>query len=262
MSQKTYTASVVRAGSLPMITISTADQDRDGDIVVPTGGDFRSYRKNPVVLWGHDHSAIPIGRCMDLQADTRAIKATFTWLQGDPFADRVKNAFDQNIVNAASIGFRPINSEPNGLGGLRFTQWELLEFSLVPIPANPMAVRTLKALGLWSGDEMIDVDEADVLAVLPEAIGDAVKSFIVELGPLVRRETERAVQKARGRIVDDVDFDPLGDRVHKHGRVLSAANEQRVRGAQDAVREADRHLGDVLNSMGDDGDEIAVELDD
>lgn len=40
---------------------------------------------------------------------------------------------------ATSIGFRPLETEPLREGGLRFKKWELLELSLVAVPAAPGA---------------------------------------------------------------------------------------------------------------------------
>jgi hypothetical protein len=51
-----------------------------------------------------------------------------------------------NILRAASIGFIPRKSKPNDAGGLDFEETELLEISIVPLPANQDALRlALKA---------------------------------------------------------------------------------------------------------------------
>jgi HK97 family phage prohead protease len=132
------------------ITISTADEDREGDVLVPEGAVFDNYRKNPVVQFAHDHYSIPIGRTVALDVLAgRGIQADWVWLQNDPDADRVRNAYEQKVLNAASVGFRPLKHEPNGKYGYRFIEWELLEWSLVPVPANPHATRLLKSLG-WN----------------------------------------------------------------------------------------------------------------
>jgi len=34
--------------------ISTAALDRDHEIMTPKGADLKHYKKNPIVLWGHD----------------------------------------------------------------------------------------------------------------------------------------------------------------------------------------------------------------
>lgn len=134
------------ASSDPVITISTIGADRVGDRVIPEGGQFANYLKNPVLCWAHDHGAIPIGTVTALSVEPgRGIKASWRWLEGDVFADRVKNAWDQGIVRASSIGFQPLTMAPNQRG-MDIEQWELLELSLCAIPMNPETVRCLKSL--------------------------------------------------------------------------------------------------------------------
>lgn len=143
------------------ITISTADEDREGDILVPEGAILTNYERNPVVLFGHDSRSLPIARAVHLSVQAgKGIQADFKWLQNDPFADRVRNAFEQGVLNAASVGFIPKKWEPHGQRGYRYTSWELYEFSLVPIGANPNALRTLKHFGL---DSPAPVARANVL---------------------------------------------------------------------------------------------------
>ena len=43
--------------------LSTGEVDRYGDRIDPAGWRLANYRKNPVVLFAHDRSALPIGRC-------------------------------------------------------------------------------------------------------------------------------------------------------------------------------------------------------
>lgn len=131
------------------ITISTNSVDREQDELLPEGCDLRNYQRNPVVLFGHDSYDLPVGICTSIKVEATGLRAAWRWLQNDPRAERVKNAYDQGVLRAASVGFRPLAYEPNAHGGYRFTKWELLEWSLVPVPANPDAVRTLKSLGLY-----------------------------------------------------------------------------------------------------------------
>jgi phage head maturation protease len=44
------------------------------------------------------------------------------------------------VINAVSVGFIPLAREPIREGGWRFMQWELVELSLVSVPANPNAL--------------------------------------------------------------------------------------------------------------------------
>lgn len=128
----------------PSITITTSAPDRSNDRVMPRGGNLTNYLKNPVVMYGHDYHAIPVGRATTLRTTDEGIRASWVWLENDPFADRVKNAWNQGVLNAASIGFQPSETEYDAeRQGYDYTSWELLEFSIVPIPANAQAVRSL-----------------------------------------------------------------------------------------------------------------------
>jgi len=42
--------------------ISNEEVDRDGDIVSLKGWDLSHFKKNPVVLFGHDHNSPPIAK--------------------------------------------------------------------------------------------------------------------------------------------------------------------------------------------------------
>ncbi len=155
---------LVTHGTLPSMTVSTAAVDRDNDRVLPEGGNFKNFLNNPVLCWGHSRSDIPIGSVVQLSTDRQAgIRMQWKWLENDPFADRVKNAWEQGIVRAASIGFIPKQSVRNEFGGEDHQVWELLEISLCSVPANPTAVRALKSLGLWDaqrddGEQEVDWD--------------------------------------------------------------------------------------------------------
>ncbi len=56
-------------------TISTATADRDNDTIDVSGWDLRAYTKNPVVLWAHDYSSLPIGKAVVLTKDASRLRA-------------------------------------------------------------------------------------------------------------------------------------------------------------------------------------------
>ncbi|MBU2177581.1 MAG: hypothetical protein KJ556_21015, partial [Gammaproteobacteria bacterium] len=43
-------------------TASTADQDRDGEVIDVSGWDLKNFKKNPVIMFAHDYRTLPIGR--------------------------------------------------------------------------------------------------------------------------------------------------------------------------------------------------------
>ena len=116
--------------------------------VARQGIDYTAYRENPVVLWNHDHAGmtaaagLPIGMTRKLvETGAGELRAWFQFLAGDPCVERVKNAWDQGFLRAASIGWRALETEPTSQGW-RDTRSELLEWSLVPVPADPGALRS------------------------------------------------------------------------------------------------------------------------
>ena len=134
-------------GDVYSVTIFANELSRDGMSVDLDGMDFSNYEKNPVVLYAHDHmgrtdsGGLPIGRTLRL-ARTRDghIRADFEFLAGDAFAERVRNAWEQGFLRGASIGWRPVETRPSGRG-VRAVRSELLEWSIVAVPADPDALR-------------------------------------------------------------------------------------------------------------------------
>src|ERR1700722_371276 len=47
--------------------ISTASTDRQGDSVDQNLWDLSNYNNNPIVLWAHDYSSLPIGIATSIQ---------------------------------------------------------------------------------------------------------------------------------------------------------------------------------------------------
>lgn len=113
-----------------------------------TGLSIDNYARNPVVMWAHDavgrspSGGLPIGRTLELKNTTDGkIVADFEFLSDDPFAQRVKNAWDKGFLQAASISWVPLESIPLEGGRWRDVRADLLEWSIVSVPADPDALR-------------------------------------------------------------------------------------------------------------------------
>lgn len=175
MERKTFAAEVVeKATGGGQIRISTAGIDRDRDRVICRGAQAENYLRNPVVQWGHGYYEPwqTIGRTTDLQIGESEIVASFELRPAandqDP-QNIVKLLWDGGWVNTASIGFNPLEWVDNEFGGKDITKWELLEWSLVPIPANQDALRlAAKALegargegrgAIWALPDDLEMDE-------------------------------------------------------------------------------------------------------
>ena len=207
------------------VVVSTADFDRSGESVDPTGMDFSMYKMNPIVLWGHDYYALPIGVCDSIEIVEGKIvaKGRFAPADANPFAQQVRKLYDAKIVRATSIGF--IVKEMNGK---IITKGELLEFSFVPVPANPYALSlsAAKTLGLdvamlaMKGlNSLMKKEEGD--AEVEETIEEAEAEAIVEETPAGDEEVATTTEE-KGAISDEI---VEGDMWEQKWNKLEAVND-------------------------------------
>jgi HK97 family phage prohead protease len=122
------------------VVASDPTPDRVGDIMVPEGCVLDGYKANPIVLANHDaDKPIGSGRVM-IKSDRVEALITFAPPKISKIADEFCALTKAGILNAVSVGFEPIEAEPLQGGGVRYKVWELLELSVVSVPANPLAV--------------------------------------------------------------------------------------------------------------------------
>ncbi len=133
--------------------ISTADVDRDNDTIDPMGWDLKNYIQNPVVLWAHSHKDLPVAKAVSVGMEGNSLVAVAEF-DTHPFAETVFRMLKGGFLRAVSVGFRAteymINEERRGID---FKRQELLEFSVCPVPANPMALVSASA------DKDIDLEQ-------------------------------------------------------------------------------------------------------
>ena len=129
---------------------STGGVARDGGILTPEGWRTENYLANPVFLYAHDQSGLPIGRCVKLEHDKNGMvfDIEFAPREINEFADIVFRMYKSGFLNGSSVGFRVM---PDGMrdpddgeraAGAQWvsTEHELLELSAVPVGADPAAL--------------------------------------------------------------------------------------------------------------------------
>lgn len=215
--------------------ITTAACDREGEVVLPQGINSKEFEKNPVVFFGHNHGDIPIGKCVGIRREEKAIIAKTV------FADRpadwpeskewmpsvVYEMYRQGIMKGFSIGFSRIDGRAANDRDMKeygektrrvTTKALLLEYSAVPIPMNQ------EALAIAVGKGIVSVEtakasfgfEPEVVEIRSEPIPEperkvvAVKSKLVYfLPPAIPVSTtpnttvsavDEVMQKLRGHI--------------------------------------------------------------
>lgn len=144
-------------GRTLLFTISTASVDRMGDTIKLDGWELDNYRKNPVVLFGHDASAPPIAKAPRVWTEDGALKAEAQFVPADNpaigrFAEGILQLYKGGFMSATSVGFSPkqyaFTEDPSRRFGIDFLKQELLEYSAVPVPANAEALIEGRAAGI------------------------------------------------------------------------------------------------------------------
>lgn len=206
------------------VVMTTNDVDRDRDIVETKGLCTKNFLQNPVVLWAHNASILPIGKILDIQQSDTCMVGTVEFAK-TAMAEEIFQLYVGGFLKTWSIGFDSkkmefIKNEQNDIVGYHFIETELYELSAVPVPANPEAmVRACKSLK----DEELkavlfkaaDYDESP-------AIGQIV---LGEEAQLLLPEAEGALKAA--------DFSRLGEGVfHKTVKEAGASGKVIIKGLE------------------------------
>lgn len=131
--------------------------DRYGDIV-RSSWNLAPFKKNPVFLWNHSYGVPPIGTVEPVEVIGKRLVATtkFAAAGVSEFADQLFRLVRAKVLRAVSVGFtvnpdqvqRIEDDDGAWTGGYIYNEPELLEISLVAVPANPKALAVGRALGV------------------------------------------------------------------------------------------------------------------
>lgn len=147
--RKTH-ASTMKADGLDFV-LSDETPDRYGDVIAADGWALDNFKRNPIALFGHN-SSFPIGSWKDLHVENGALRGH---LQLAPAGtseriDEIRKLVEAGILRAVSVGFLPVESRARSKTepGELYVKQELIETSLVSIPANPNALAVAKNLNV------------------------------------------------------------------------------------------------------------------
>ncbi|HEX2634799.1 MAG TPA: phage major capsid protein [Bradyrhizobium sp.] len=135
--------------------LSDATVDRYGDVVEPAGWVLDNFKSNPIALFNHRPDQV-VGTWGNVRVVKDALMAEFQPAEPGTsrIADEVRRLVEQGVLRAASVGFHGIEAEPiKGTRGTRYKSQELVETSIVSVPANPQALAIAKSLDI-SDDTM------------------------------------------------------------------------------------------------------------
>ena len=264
--------------------------DRENDVIAVDGWELENYKANPVVLWAHDHYSVPIARSVSLYRADKQLRSMCEFLEREvmPFSYMVYQLYVKGFMNAVSVGFKPMEYtfDETRKYGINFYKQELLEYSCVPVPANPNAIAVARSSGidtspmkLWA-EQALDLTRSGTpndetrtrLEILRAASSPAGRALMLEVsdmkdvagtpatpatGSAVKRvetvtwtcgvtgcKTVNHITEEDAKIcgafdelvqtqVDGVKL--IIEGITKAGRVLSAANEEALRGAAASI---------------------------
>jgi len=148
--------------------------DRDGDIV--DGWKLTEYKKNPVVLFSHNYYEAPVAKTKKvfMKDDILYFDIEFPEASVSAIGDSLYKLYKGGFMNATSIGFIPDYDKieyPRTKGGPSriMKDVNLLEISLVSVPANPRALLQSKS-----------IDEAKRLKIVDDLELEQIAKWLVE----------------------------------------------------------------------------------
>lgn len=221
----------------------SAGVKRDGCEWEPRGIDLTAFKRNPVVLRDHRPewvigAASAIGPVADWSAI--AIRIKFAPPGVSAIADEARGLAKAGILRGISAGIDPRETEPirGSYGGIRVLAAELLEVSLVSVPADADALVTARAFRSRPG-------AAAMLRALPAISTTAIEHVFASVGQV--REQPRPIG-----LMSDVERTRLyAEEARQRTMACWAVGQANDAEAREQRRQEIERLGEVGKSYGD-----------
>ncbi len=250
-------------------TVTTNQVDRDRDVIDSAGWDVKDFNANPVIQWAHDYSQPPIGRSLALTMGASKMSSDIEFMPKElsPFADTIFRMVKGGWLNATSVGFKPEDwSYDEQRKGVNFAKQSLLEVSIVPVPANAGALVEARSAGVdveplreWAAKTLEAVGCAPT-AVLDPAFLErftALEASVNRSYSFAKASRKRECPAGEECMAGEGENGACGmgeecpmeegkaaeavlklaEAVAKRGRVLSSANEGKLRQAHEKIGE-------------------------
>ena len=262
---------------------STNDTDRAGDVIEKEAwekGGLENYTNNPVILFNHDYNR-PIGRATGLETDDRGLRITANISKS---AGDVTNLVKEGILRALSVGFRVKDADYiEETDGLKISDAELFEVSVVSVPANQAATfsvaksfDTQSEYDEWK-KQFVKITEADK----PQDTDDSLSSRknemskdtenfnLEEFAKKVASETAAkiAMQQAEVKAAEQADAEKAAEEqavqeaeLESKKAEVKAIVEAGTSGAEELVSELEKRVNDKYDNVEEVVDSLKAEL--
>ena len=262
---------------------STNDTDRAGDVIEKEAwekGGLDNYTNNPVILFNHDYNR-PIGRATGLETDDRGLRiaANISKSAGD-----VTNLVKEGILRALSVGFRVKDADYiEETDGLKISDAELFEVSVVSVPANQAATfsvaksfETQSEYDEWK-KQFVKITEADKpqdtddsLSSRNNEMSEKTEDFnLEEFAKKVASETAAkiAMQQAEVKAAEKADAEKAAEEqavqeaeLEQKKAEVKAIVEAGTSGAEELVSDLEKRVNDKYDNVEEVVDSLKAEL--
>ena len=180
--------------------------DRDNEKVMSEGWNLKEYKKNPVVLVNHQHTELPVAKAIKVFIDKKAKNNPLTFDIEFPepeissVGDTLYKLYSNGYMSATSVGFKPDYDKIVYGDGMKtprviFNGQELLELSLVSVPANPRALLSQKGITDAIEAEVIDQLELDELESWMKELFPEEDKAVVDDKSVDDEETKKEIEQ-------------------------------------------------------------------
>ena len=266
---------------------STNDTDRAGDVIDKEAwekGGLDNYTSNPVILFNHDYNR-PIGRATGLETDDRGLKLTANISKS---AGDVTNLVKEGILRAFSVGFRVKDADYiEETDGLKISDAELFEVSVVSVPANQSATfsvaksfDTKSEYDEWK-KQFVKITEADKpqdtdvsLSSRKKTMSEKIEDFnLEEFAKKVASETAAkiAMQQAESKAKAEEEAVAVAEKAAEEQVTQEAELEQKkaevkaiveagTSGAENLVSDIEKRINEKYDNVEEVVDSLKAEL--
>lgn len=193
-------ASKLAEGEVEFV-VSTNALDAHGERINVDGIDIKDFKKNPVVLWGHDGFNLPIAKATKVWKESGKLMARAKFYLKDDFARKVYDYILDGYLNAVSIGGMV---QEWGSDGMTIEKLLMKEFSVVSIPANQEALVASKSFDGNQKAELRALANAYARKMLTNG-NDEINQNIEVLETLVATLKEVAHSEPQNASADEVN---------------------------------------------------------
>lgn len=124
-------------------TVSDETLNSYGSVILTSGINIARFQRNPIMLYMHDRDKGVIGRWDNITKEGDKLTAEAVFDDASELGAKVKHQVESGFLHSASIGVENCKCETiNGVQTI--VECDLIEISIVDVPANENAVKLFK----------------------------------------------------------------------------------------------------------------------